>query len=286
MNIMIVLKRLLVLAFLFAMTFSTAKAQDLIVTQNGETIRAYRTDVGNKSVYYRLEDNDEMPILSIPKSEVLVVKMHNGETIVMEEDNVQPEVTNYYPIEPVADPEVIAKAEIGSLIEFYDGSKGIVFYLDGNGHGLAVNLNEYKGLVCWQDVSSWRDCIDVNGIPNERETEIQMGLGIVYCDAAIKQLGLEEIPAIKWCRSIGPDWYLPSLGELYQLLVIANMSRAGFGPISKALKDAGGNRLRGTMGYYSCSEDDNTNVFVIYPSDGVAIAKKYDRHNCRAIRMF
>ena len=113
-----------------------------------------------------------------------------------------------------------------------------------------------------------------------------MGLGIVYSDEAIKQLGLKELPAIKWCRSIGQDWYLPSLGELYELLVVANLSKGSIGPISKALKNAGGNRMIEGALYFSSSEDDNTNVFVVHNTDGVFVAKKYLRHSCRAVRMF
>ena len=159
-------------------------------------------------------------------------------------------------------------------------------YLDGNGHGLAVNLYSPKSLMLWQNVSNWYNCIDIDAIPNERKTEMQMGLGAVYCDAAIKQLGLEEVPAIKWCKSIGPDWYLPSLGELYQLIVVANLSKAIGGPISKAIVNAGGNRIANSVFYFSSSEDDNTNVFSVGSTAGVVISKKYDRHSCRAIRMF
>lgn len=270
------------------------EAQDLIVKQDGETIKAYRTDVGNNAVYYRLKDDEESPLLTISKSDVLIIKMQNGEKIIMDEAESKVEKTEKeslvyipkYPSEPVADPEMIAKAEIGSLIEFYDGTKGIVFYLSGDGHGLAVYLYSPKNLISWQEVSTWRDCIDIEAIPNERKTDIQMGLGVVYCEEAIKQIGLEEVPAIKWCKSIGPDWYLPSLGELYQLLVVANLSKAIGGPISKALTNAGGNRISNSIFFFSSSEDDNTNVFSVGPTVGVVISKKYDRHSCRAIRMF
>ena len=86
MNVTNVLKRLSILAVLFAMNISAAMAQDLIVTQNGETIKAFRTDVGKITVYYQLEDNDGSPILSISKSEVLIIKMQDGTKIVMDEE--------------------------------------------------------------------------------------------------------------------------------------------------------------------------------------------------------
>lgn len=266
-----------------------ANAQDLIVKQDGETIKAYRTDVGNNAVYYRLEDNDKAPILTINKSDVLIVKLQDGTKINMDDTPTKAttEDTEYipkFPAEPVADPDQIAKAEIGSLIEFYDGSKGIVFYLDGNGHGLTVYLK--SDYFLWQRAIHWYECVDISDIPNERRVEMQLGLGAFYCDAAIKQLGLQELPAIKWCRSIGHDWYLPSLGELYQLLIVANKSKGAAGPISKALKEAGGNGFYNTHLYFSCSEEDDTDVSSIIPISGVSVAKKYDRNYIRAIRMF
>lgn len=287
------LKRFLFIALLVC-SHTITKAQDLIVKQDGETIKAYRTDVGNNAVYYRVEDTEEASIMAIDKSDVLFIKLQNGAKMIIDEvgsttvvknEVVREDYVPCFPEEPVADPDMIAKAEIGSLIDFYDGSKGVVFYLDGNGHGLAVYLYEDKSLMNWQSAASWRDCVDIKTIPNERNTEIQMGLGSVYSDAAIRQLGLEEVPAIKWCRSIGQDWYLPSLGELYELLVVANLSKGGFGPINKALKDAGGNKMLGEL-YFSSSEEDNTNVFAVHKTDGVAVAKKYVRHSCRAVRLF
>lgn len=323
MNVKKAIKRLFAVVVLLALSVTAAIAQDLIVKQDGETIKGYRTDVGKTAVYYQMEDNDETPILSIPKSDVLIIKMQNGTKIVIDEaesmtktnqTDIDNESTDYiplYPLEPVADPETISKAEIGSLIEFYDGTKGIVFYLDGNGHGLAVYLYEDRDLMCWQSVFSWGECVDIRGIPNEDismfywyspgidpyrisirvspeedDTKVQMGLGDVYCNAAIKEVGIDKLPAIKWCHSIGSGWYLPSFSELYELVVIANLSKGSYGPISKALKKAGGHKLLGTKSYFSSSEDDNTNVFSIHPTDGIAIAKKYHNHACRAVRMF
>lgn len=297
MNIKKAMKRLFTVVVLLALSITAAMAQDLIVKQDGETIKAYRTDVGKTAVYYRLEDNDETPILSIPKADVLIIKMQDGTKIVMDEEEPkaiaendvaknEDEYVPRFPVEPVADPEAIAKAEIGSLIEFYDGSKGVVFYLDGNGHGLAVYLYENKNLMCWQNVSSWRDCVDVGAIPNERKTEIQMGLGAVYSDAAIKQIGLEELPAISGCRTIGSDWYLPSLGELYELMVVTNLSKGRYGPIGKAIKSNGGDSFWSNIAYFSSSEDDNTDVYSVFPTEGVGIVEKYEKHACRAIRMF
>jgi len=277
--------------FLFALIVASFQlsAQDLIVTQSGETIKAYRTDIAEKMVYYQLEDAEEAPILKIQKADVLVIKLQNGEVVFSQEatlqklDNIQSAVI-LHSTESVADPEVIASAQIGSLIEFYDGTKGVVFYLDGKGHGLAVNLQQLSNN--WQNTTSWYDCVDIEAIPNEKNTAIQMGLGSDYCNAATKQLRLEDFPAIQWCRSFGPEWYLPSLGELNELLVVSNCSKGMEGPISHVLKANGGDPIQDSFYYYSSSEDDNTNIFSILGSGEVTIVKKYFPYPCRAIRMF
>ncbi len=287
------IKGLVILGIVF-LSVSFVKAQDLIVMQNGETIKAYQVDVSNNTVYYRLEDLEAAPILRIPKSDVLVIKLQNGKKIVMDSaeiqivrNNADNEYVPSFPSEPVADPEIIAQVKIGSLIEFYDGTKGIVFYLDGKGHGLAVYLFENNNQLCWQKAFDWFICRDIESIPNVENTNIQIGLGTIYNNAAIDQLGLEELPAINWCRSIGPDWYLPSLGELYELLVVANCSKGSRGPISQAITENGGHPFtyKGSN-YYSSSEDDNTKVFSVFSSGAVKSAKKYTPHSCRAVRMF
>ena len=79
-NLRIVTRIFCVLALLVLFS-GGLKAQDLIVTQSGETIKAYRTDVGEKMVYYQLEDAEEAPILKIQKADVLVVKLQNGEVV-------------------------------------------------------------------------------------------------------------------------------------------------------------------------------------------------------------
>lgn len=251
MNVEKAMKRLFAVVVLLALSITEAMAQDLIVKQDGVTIKAYRTDIGKSTVYYQLEDNERSPISSISKSEVLIIKMQDGTKIVMNEeesktiaenDVVQNEYVPRLPVESGADPEAIAKAEIGSLIEFYDGSKGVVFYLDGNGHGLAVCLYHFSEY--WQNTGSWYDCIDVEAIPNEKNKSMQMGLGVAYCNAAIKQCRLENLPAIQWCRSFGSDWYLPSLGELYELLVVSNLAKGTGGPISHILKANGGDPIQ------------------------------------------
>ena len=50
MNIKKAMKRLFAVVILLALSITAAMAQDLIVKQDGETIKAYRTDVGKTAV--------------------------------------------------------------------------------------------------------------------------------------------------------------------------------------------------------------------------------------------
>ena len=51
------------------------------------------------------------------------------------------------------------KAKIGEKICFSDGSCGVIFLLDGNGHGLAISLDETE--VKWQNTKRVKDCQDI-----------------------------------------------------------------------------------------------------------------------------
>lgn len=282
-------KTLVFLFFVFSSLL--VKAQDLIVTNEGDTFKVFRTDVGKDAVYYQLEDSEDSPIHKIKKTDVLIIKLQDG-TVVNFRDTGQNTTTNNnsengisFPQEPVADPSIIASLEIGSLIEFYDGSKGIVFYLDGNGHGLAVSLQQKECL--WQNTSVSHHCVDIRSLPNESDPIFQIGLGMKYCNLAIEELGINDLPAMKWCRSIGPDWYSPSLGELYELIKVANQSQGRMGPISTASKANGGDSFKATDGFYfSSSEEDDTDVFAIAPKGWIKGVNKYEPNYCRAIRMF
>jgi len=80
---------------------------------------------------------------------------------------------------------------------------------------------------------------------------------------------------------------LPSFGELYELLIVANHSKGGKGPISRAIKANGGNSFAFNSNYYlSSSEEDNTNVYSIFHTGEIQIVKKYTSYFCRAVRMF
>jgi len=64
----------------FALIAVFASAQDIIVTNNLETIKAYRIDIGSSSVYYSLADSNDADVKRINKSNILVIKFADGHT--------------------------------------------------------------------------------------------------------------------------------------------------------------------------------------------------------------
>lgn len=71
----------IILAILFA-TLSV-NAQDKIITQDGDVIIGYATEVGSSSVFYRLSSDESTSLKKIPKENVLMIKYANGEKITL-----------------------------------------------------------------------------------------------------------------------------------------------------------------------------------------------------------
>lgn len=169
--------------------------------------------------------------------------------------------------------------QLGTLKRFEDGTCGIVFYATEDGHGLVVSLKEED--LEWAD--SWGDH-DIDSIVNEREENISLVSGEYNTTAMINQLGIEDAPAAFWCRTFGPQWYLPSMGELIYLLKIANLEEDEDGPISRALNMHGGDDLEGW--YWSSSEEDDENAWNVSASGKIGTEEKDKKLNVRAVRAF
>ena len=193
---------------------------------------------------------------------------------------------------------------IGELKVFPDGSKGIVFYMTSDGHGLVVSLDE-AGLK-WENVKNSRQCRDIATLPNENKDPkyLTYQLGWQNTNAMIQELGEAQVPAAAWCMNHGAGWYLPSAGELWYLFNEANEAglpeRAGLkgndlwkareekvynGPISVALRNAGG-RPFSDEEYWSSTENDNDDVFVVKARGGISQSEKPEVEMVRAVRAF
>ena len=185
---------------------------------------------------------------------------------------------------------------MGGLITFDDGTKGIVFYIDGSGHGLVVSLDETE--TKWQNESKSKKCQDISQLINENEQPkyLNMGLGKQQTQMIISQLGWGEAPAAEWCLRHGDGWYLPSSGELWYLFTEANYTinsnninedsfDAKDGFISMMLKMAGGQPLNSAW-YWSSSEEEQENAWNVSNSGKASTEEKTEEVAVRAVRFF
>ena len=137
--------------------------------------------------------------------------------------------------------------KVGDIYTFDDNSKGVVFYVDDEGHGLAVSLNQEKRR--WEDETNYVYCQDIIKIPNELLPSLELHplLGKVYTAYILEQLGEIKPIAAKYCREQGEEWYIPSAGEAYRL-IIANADNS----INKTLTENGSKSIKGW--YWTSSE--------------------------------
>lgn len=173
-------------------------------------------------------------------------------------------------------------ATIGSLMQFADGSKGVIYYLDNQGHGLAVSLEQTR--LKWEDVDDEEDCRDIPSLANLNKFDRQCVIGL-GADETSKIVAYHGYPAANWCISRGNGWYLPSIGELYQLLVVANRESAKDGFISVILTTCGGDPIDGNW-YWSSTEENAENVYNISASGRIATEIKCEKVYVRPVRQF
>lgn len=195
--------------------------------------------------------------------------------------------------------------ELPELMQFPDGSKGIVFYRTEDGqHGLVVSLDEIS--TQWENQLKARDCRDIINLPNEGSPAKYMTFkaGLKNTDAILQQLGETKASAAAWCVKHGEGWYLPSAGELWYLFSEANKGstptpyylkgRAAWdwretlianGPVNKAIKQAGGMPIQ-NKDYWSSTEQDNDDVSTVDAEGNIGTSEKPDMELVRAVRAF
>lgn len=188
----------------------------------------------------------------------------------------QKEVDEKPKVDVGAVPAVNYDYMIGELKTFSDGTSGIVFYVDNDGHGLVVSLQEFE--------AQWsKKNVDVVSIANERSCNKVDFVGERNTNMIIAQLGVNAVAAAR-CQQQGLGWYMPSSGELYHLIKIANNADGEDGPISKALKKNGGKVIDGW--YWTSSENDDDEAFNISDSGSCHTEEKTEKVAVRAIRAF
>ena len=181
-------------------------------------------------------------------------------------------------------PQQTIRGEIGKLIVFQDGSKGICFYTDGQGGGLAVSLNQTT--IQWEKPSSGRKCNNIQALLDEDRASnyFVKGKGKEQTMAILNQIG-NAGTAANWCTEYGYDWYLPSAGELYYLLVVANNKKGNSGPISQALIENGGLPLAGRW-FWCSNEHDKSEAFNISNGGSIDSEDKKSSNFVVAVRAF
>ena len=173
--------------------------------------------------------------------------------------------------------------EMGQLMTFEDGSKGIVFYKDGE-HGIVVSLDANS--CSWQNPAKSRDIVDIMEIPNNKNDDryFSAGRGVLFTASIMSQARLGNalsFPAASWCVNHGTGWYLPSAGELVHLFKVANRN----GEINDALIRAGGIPLdRGW--HWSSSEIDKKEAINVSSRGWASGEEKTSSVSVRAFRTF
>lgn len=167
------------------------------------------------------------------------------------------------------------RSKVGDLKTFPDGTKGVVFYMDQEGKGLAVSLNEIE--TVWDGN---RRCVDIPSIINcdEDNHNFLYGEGKNNTQSIAQNLGANA-NAANWCIKQGEGWYMPSAGELYYLVTTAKKDS----PVDLALQKYG-SQLSGW--YWASTEYSKTEAINVSSGGRVNTEEKKEEAKVRAIRAF
>lgn len=103
-------------------------------------------------------------------------------------------------------------AKIYKVGDFYsvNGKEGVVFEISDAGlHGKIVSLDQTELQWCTEEQCSLKIAVGASRLSD----------GKYNTDMVMSRADRSQYPAFVWCRSKGPDWYLPSLNELRKLLL-------------------------------------------------------------------
>lgn len=164
---------------------------------------------------------------------------------------------------------------IGSLIQFEDGSKGVVFHLTSNG-GLAVSLNEKR--VPWDSRKGHKDIVN---IPNEISANKYYMKGYAErCTSDMVQImGAHSNSAAAWSVQYGRKWHLPSVAEMTLLFNSSDIDK-----ITNTIQQNGG--VTFSAYYWVCNEHSKDKAFCINPNKVIQVQSKGINNKVRAVREF
>ena len=174
-------------------------------------------------------------------------------------------------IEPTPQPEPsITEYKIGDLYD-KDGVKGLVFRVyEDKLSGLIVSMTEPEVMKAWSSEFIATGC-------TERECG-ELNTSIIYSLPNWQS----NYPAFEWCKSLGKGWYIPSIDELRELLIIASGNT-----FAHAIYNNGATPFATDYYYLSSTEMDEWLVYLVDAKTQKQSAnyKQYTYH-VRAIHTF
>jgi hypothetical protein len=150
---------------------------------------------------------------------------------------------------------------------------GVVFWVDpaDNTHGLICAFSDYLTMVEWGCFGT--DLVNVQNVTSGTGPGAEIGDGMSNTNSILAEC--PTAPTALAARSLGADWFLPSINELEEMYINKTTLEAvsGFAPFSAV--------------YWSSTEYDiffAYNQFFVYDAQGVS--RKDITNNVRAVRAF
>jgi hypothetical protein len=173
---------------------------------------------------------------------------------------------------PVITPEPEVPEVTYNIGDLYDanGIKGLIFRVNSDGKsGLIVSLNEPKTKLAWST-----ELVVTNA------TSFKDGAQNTATIFAINNWQ-DKYPAFVWCKSLGEGWYIPSVNELKELLLIGSSNTFQRAIVAnKAIPFSDGK-------YLSSTEQDEFWVHLVdYNTNTSSGNYKQYTYNIRAIHAF
>ena len=184
-------------------------------------------------------------------------------------------------VEAATLPSQAEKIQEGSIIFEVDGKTpaGVVYKFDeSTGHGYMVSTVEAQ--LPWGIMGD--DIAKIQNQINSKLAEQELS-GTVNTNFIIEQLGAKADYAAGWCAGLRAggfaDWYLPSCGELNELLSKINV-------VNDALQKAGITRLTNSWHWSSTEGDGNQAWNINFSGGDIYPIDKSANRQVRAIRYF
>ena len=288
----------ILLIVFFALTANVMAECDAILTKLRIQIPCIVVNTTDSAIYYYAYPVEDSTILSLPVDDIAKVYLHEGKVYDYTKNTTLSIDTIYKTPAPIAETiveetaveslspaieEVIPEKQsicVGRVYTFEDGSKGVIFYTDGE-HGLVVSMVGTKCSWCEGNFAK-KDIYELPNQCDEGSEKLQLGEGEAFSQIIHNAL---HSPIIIWCYSLGTGWYLPSANELHHLFYYANDAKVRGSIISTALKKNGGQALQ--KGWYWSSSECNREEAVNVSEDGdTGTELKKVKNLVRAIRAF